>query len=318
MVATMAGLEIDTFADEHLDGAAALLEERHRRHRDAEPLLDDGYDYRAEVEALWRGAEVSGVVGTRGGRVVGYLLGTGKDASRWGANVWVEAAGHAVEEPEDVRDLYAVAATRWFDEGRARQYVLAPASETGLLEAWARLSFGQQHSHGIRDVPDVAWPAGVRLANEEDLDALVELSPIIADHQALAPVFGVGVPRESPEEIRAGILEDLPKPEIGDLVAEQDGRIVGAFQLAPVELSSVHTSVARPEGSILLGWAATRPDARGSGAGIALMNASFAWAREQGYDTMVTDWRETNLLSSRFWPKRGFRQSFVRLYRSIP
>jgi hypothetical protein len=33
---------------------------------------------------------------------------------------------------------------------------------------------------------------------------------------------------------------------------------------------------------------------------------------------MVTDWRETNLLSSRFWPGRGFRRSFLRLYRSIP
>jgi hypothetical protein len=33
---------------------------------------------------------------------------------------------------------------------------------------------------------------------------------------------------------------------------------------------------------------------------------------------MVTDWRETNLLASRFWPKRGFRRTFLRLYRSIP
>ena len=314
----MPGLEIHPFGEDHLDGAAALLAERHRRHREHEPLLGDGYDFSAEIESLRGEPGASGVVGTRGGRVVGYLVGHAKDESRWGANVWVEAAGHAVAEAEDVRDLYAAAAARWFEEGRTRQYVLAPASDADLIEGWARLSFGHQHSHGIRDVPDVAWPDGVRLANEDDLDALVELSPIITDHQSLAPVFGVGLPRETPEEIRADILEDLPKPEIGDLVAEQNGRIVGAFQLAPVELSSAHTSLARPEGSILLGWAATRPDARGSGAGVALMNASFAWAREQRYDTMVTDWRETNLLSSRFWPKRGFRRSFVRLYRSIP
>ena len=30
---------------------------------------------------------------------------------------------------------------------------------------------------------------------------------------------------------------------------------------------------------------------------------------------MVTDWRVTNLLSSRFWPRRGFRTSFLRLHR---
>jgi hypothetical protein len=33
---------------------------------------------------------------------------------------------------------------------------------------------------------------------------------------------------------------------------------------------------------------------------------------------MVTDWRVTNLLASRFWPRRGFRASVLRLYRSIP
>jgi len=32
---------------------------------------------------------------------------------------------------------------------------------------------------------------------------------------------------------------------------------------------------------------------------------------------MVTDWRETNLLASRFWPRRGFRKTFLRLHRAI-
>jgi ribosomal protein S18 acetylase RimI-like enzyme len=314
----MQGLEIHPFSEDHLGGAAALLEARHRRHREAEPLLGGDYDFRAEIEAL-RGVEgASGVVGTREGRVVGYLLGAPKDESRWGPNVWVEAAGQAVEEAEDMRDLYAAASARWFDEGRTRQYVMAPATDSELLDAWHRLSFGVQHAHGIRDVPDVAWPPAVRLANEGDIDVLVELSPLLVDHQARSPVFGIGLPRESPEEMRASILEDLPNPEIGDLVAEQDGRIVGAFQFAPAELSSTHSGLARPDHAVLLSWAATRPEVRGSGAGVALTDAGFAWARERGYETMVTDWRETNLLSSRFWPKRGFRRSFLRLYRSIP
>jgi GNAT superfamily N-acetyltransferase len=314
----MPGLEIHSFGEQHLDGAAALLERRHRRHRAAEPLLGDSYDYRAEIQALLEQEGASGAAATRNGGVVGYLLGIRKDEARWGANIWVDPAGQAVDEAEVVRDLYAGAAPRWFEEGRSRHYVLVPASDAALVDAWFRLSFGQQHAHGIMEVPETPWPSTVRLAEERDLDQLLELSPLIIEHQALAPVFGVGLPRESLEEIRAEILEDLPKPEIGDLVAEQDGRIMGAFQLAPAELSSQHASLARPERAILLAWAATRPEARGSGAGVALTDASFAWAREQGYEVMVTDWRETNLLSSRFWPRRGFRRSFLRLYRSIP
>jgi GNAT superfamily N-acetyltransferase len=314
----MSGLEIHPFADEHLGDAAGLLEKRHRRHREAEPLLGESFDFRAEVEALWRGEAASGAVATRDARVVGYLLGLRKDDARWGPNVWVEPAGHAVEQAEEIRDLYAAAAARWVDEGRMRQYVMAPAADAAAVDAWFRLSFGQQHAHGIREVPDVSWPPGVRLAGMEDIDELVELSPLLVEHQARAPVFGIGLPRESPEEIRAEILEDLANPDFGELVAEQDGRIVGAFQLVPVELSGQHSSLARPEGAVLLSWAATRPEVRGSGAGVALTNAGFAWAREHGYKTMVTDWRETNLLSSRFWPQRGFRRTFLRLYRSIP
>ena len=66
------------------------------------------------------------------------------------------------------------------------------------------------------------------------------------------------------------------------------------------------------------GSPSTLPELRGSGLGLALTDASFNWAAENGYEVMVTDWRVTNLLSSRFWPKRGFRPVFLRLYRSIP
>ncbi len=83
-------------------------------------------------------------------------------------------------------------------------------------------------------------------------------------------------------------------------------------------MSSVHSGLARPDGAALLGWAATEPAVRGSGAGLALTEGAFAWARERGHAVMVTDWRVTNLLSSRFWPQRGFRETFLRLYRHIP
>jgi GNAT superfamily N-acetyltransferase len=80
----------------------------------------------------------------------------------------------------------------------------------------------------------------------------------------------------------------------------------------------MHRGLAQPDSAACLGWAASLPDVRGSGAGLALTGAAFAWAHERGYTAMVTDWRETNLLASRFWPARGFRRSFLRLYRSIP
>ena len=318
----MARLEIRPFSAEFVPHAGELLAERHRAHRVAEPLLPERYERAIaaaeQVEAITAADGASGTVALRGSRVVGFLVGSRKADDRWGPNVWVDPAGHAVESPEDVRDLYGAAAARWFDEGRPRHYVVVPATARALVDAWARVSFGIQHALGIREVAESSWPEGVRLAEERDVEELVDLSPLLVEHQAQSPVFGVGAPRETAEEIRAEIVEDLSKPEIGDLVAEQNGRVVGSFQVVPVELSSVHAGLARPEGAALLSWAATQTEVRGSGAGLALTQAALAWAHERGHRTMVTDWRVTNLLSSRFWPARGFRETFLRLYRHIP
>ena len=63
--------------------------------------------------------------------------------------------------------------------------------------------------------------------------------------------------------------------------------------------------------------AATLPEARGTGAGVALTDAALAWAGDAGYTTVQTDWRVANLESSRFWPRRGFRETFYRMARRV-
>jgi GNAT superfamily N-acetyltransferase len=319
----MPRLELRPFSEDFVDAAGELLAARHRRQRESEPLLPPRYEEPAAaselVAELAAGADASGAVALRAGRPVGYLLGAPRPNAIWGEHVWVELAGHAVEEAEDLRDLYGAAARVWVERGWVRQYTLVPAHDPALLEAWARVGFGQQHAHGIMTVPDASWPEGTRLAREDDVDALIALTPLLPDHQAEAPTFSGVAPSDTDEdELRADILDDLAKPEIGDVVVERDGRLVGSFQLVPVELSPTHAGLGRPEGAAFLGWGATDPAVRGSGAGLALMEASWAWARERGHEVMVVDWRVTNLLASRFWPARGFRTTFLRLYRHIP
>jgi GNAT superfamily N-acetyltransferase len=314
-------LELRELAEDDLDGAGALLAARHRKHRAAEPLLSERFadadTARAEVSALLAEEHASGAVALRDGLPVGFMLGTRKDDRRWGANAWVEAAGYAAAEPELVRDLYAFAAERWVDEGRTRHYALVPSLDD-QVEPWFRLSFGAQHAHGIREVEARDWPPGTRRAEAGDLEELAALSPLIADVQSVAPVFSGVEWNEDPDELRASLLADVADDQLGELVYERDGRVVAQFELAPVELGSAHRGLAQPDRAALLGWAASLREGRGTGAGVALTDAALAWAHERGYTSMVTDWRETNLLSSRFWPARGFRRSFVRLYRSIP
>jgi GNAT superfamily N-acetyltransferase len=313
---------IERFSDEVVPAAGILLAARHRAHRAAEPLLPERYEdpaaAAAEVAALWGSETASGVVALRAGRVVGFLIGTRREDAVWGANVWVEPAGHAAEEAEVVRDLYAAASAEWVEAGRTRHYVVVPASDASLVDAWFRLGFGCQHALGIREAPAVDWPPSTRRAEPRDLDAIVEIHPLLVRHQNTAPVFAAAPIEDDEEGLRRDLEEDIANPAFGELVADRDGRVVGVFVVAAIELSGNHAGLARPDDAKLLAWAATRPEVQGSGVGLELANAAFAWAREEGCRVIVVDWRETNLSASRFWPARGFRRTFLRLYRSIP
>lgn len=311
----MPKLEIQPFAKTHLEAAAGLLAERHRAHREAEPLLPGIVDFGPHIEDLWRVEGASGWVALDGGEVVGYLIGAPR-GELWGeGNVWVELAGHAVREGEIVRDLYAVAAEAWVDEGRRRHYAIVPATDRDLVDAWFRLCFGAQHAQGIREVPDASTEGGdfvVRSAGSGDAEVAARLDQLLPDFQSRSPVFGPGSTAPI-EDVVSEYAEDLE----GVLLVEQDGRPVGLLTVADVSQSGMHVGLSRPERAAILGLATTLPEVRGSGAGTALTNACFAWAREHGYETIVVDWRETNLRSSRFWPNRGFRRTFQRLYRAI-
>jgi ribosomal protein S18 acetylase RimI-like enzyme len=322
----MARLELVPFDGGHVEDAARLLAARHAQHRRAEGLLPARFEEPAaaaeELERAWRAEGASGAVALRGGSVVGYLIAAPRDAEHWGENVWVEAAGHAVDEAEDVRDLYGAAAVRWAEEGRTRHYALVPATDPALVDAWFRLGFGQQQGHGIREVPpraEVQSSDGleIRRPKEDEIDSLLELDLALPRHQRSSPVFS-SRPLPSEQEIREEWARSLAGDEEEILVGYHDGKPVACWSVVAAELSSHFRGLSLPERACYLAFASTLPEARGSGFGVALTDASLARAWQNGYETMVTDWRVTNLLASRFWPRRGFRTFMLRLYRSIP
>jgi predicted N-acetyltransferase YhbS len=307
--------EIVPFSDEHLDGAAALLAERHARHRAAEPLLPDVTDFRAQVDGDWRFEGASGVAAVADGEVVGYLIGHGEE--KWGGRyLWVRLASHAVREPgEIVRDLYAAAATRWVADGWTKQFVFVPPSPD-LIEPWVRLSFGLSGALAAREtapepVPDLGLT--IRPSTPADLRDGARLDRMLRLHLNESPSFS-GLEVESEESYVDDWRTTWDEEEYTHFVADQGGEIVGHILLYRRPEGDLRV----PPGSIDLANALTEPGVRGSGVGVALTNHVLAWAHEHGYQTMITDWRMTNLEASRFWPRRGFRETFLRLYRSIP
>lgn len=319
--------EVLPFAEEHLSSAARLLAERHRRHRAAEPRLSPRFEDPASTEAelaeVWSSEHASGAVAVRRGDVLGYVLGASKDSPLWGPNAWVESAGMALAEDEDaelMRDLYAVAATRWVDEGRTAQYVLVPAHDEQLVGAWFRLGFGHQHTHAVRDnltsEPTVREGLTIRPAEREDIPVLALLDVELPRHQGLAPCFSAGS-ASTVEDAVAEWEEDWGDEDFPTWVAVHDGNVVGSAVGCSLTKSGSNGGLIRPDSAGFLGFAAVLPDARGLGAGRALGETVMRWSGEAGYDCVATDWRQTNLLSSRTWAKLGFRPTFARLHRLI-
>jgi ribosomal protein S18 acetylase RimI-like enzyme len=316
------GPEIVPFTREHLKGAAELLAARHRRHREAEPLLSARYEDPAvaleEVRAAYGLLDASGSAAVEGSRVVGYLLGAPKSET-WGQNIWVESSGHAVEEPETARALYAVAATRWLAEGRRAHYALLPSHDHALVQTWFRLAFGWQHTHAIRE-PAAAGPVReglvVRQPTRDEIPVLARLDMVLTDHQALAPTFSSSPPDVYEERV-ADWEEDFDNPKFWNVVVEHDHALVGSAVGCDLEVSSSHAGPARPDSAAFLGFAAVLPEARGLGVGRALGEAVSQLALEKGYPSLVTDWRETNLLSSRAWRGLGYRDTFTRVHRLV-
>lgn len=319
----MPRVELLPFETEHVDEAAALLAERHRRHRLAQPFLPPRFEEPSaaaeEIAAILAGPGASGAVRLTGGRLTGFLLGAAKPGEAWGSNIWIEAAGHAATDAESIRDLYGLAATRWVQEGRTAHYVLVPASEAELVSAWFRLCFGHQHSHAIRPPGGTGEPPGavkVRIAARDDIPVMARLDAALHEHQYKAPTFTSVAPRPL-AEYESEWLEDFDDPSYTAFVAEHGGQVIGAAIGCSVEKSSIHKGMSRPDNAGFLGFAAVLPHARRIGAGRALGQAVIEWSAAAGFGCVVTDWRATNLLSSRAWPALGFRESFVRLHRHI-
>jgi GNAT superfamily N-acetyltransferase len=316
-------IEIHPFTADDVPAGGRLLAERQRRHRATEPLLSPRFEdpeiAAQEVAAALARDGSSGAVATRSGETIGYLLGAPKSSPVWGPNVWVESAGLATYEAEVMRDLYAVAATEWMERHLKAQYVIVPTGSPDLLEAWYRLGFGQQQAHAIREPLTTVQPPEhviVRVAERDDIPVLARLDLVLPDHQGLAPTFSAGV-TGTYEETLAEWEEDFDDEDFRVLVAEHDGRVVGSAVGCALEKSGSHAGPARPDNAGFLGFAAVLPEARGLGAGRALGEAVLGWCGDAGFDSVVTDWRVTNLLSSRAWTALGWRTTFLRLHRLI-
>jgi ribosomal protein S18 acetylase RimI-like enzyme len=293
---------------------AKLLDARHRAHRAFEPLLAPA-DAEAAVRAVVSHEAASGVVALRAGQVAGYLVAEIRENQIWGRHAWVDYAGHAADDPELVRDMYAAAAPAWIEAGARIHLPLVPTLAE-MLDPWYRLGFGQMQQSGIRKSGgrEPVLPDGVtiRAAGKPDLERVAdELGAVVWNHQMLSPTFSGASPLD-PERVREDWLKAFQDPSDMLFLAERGEELLGH-----VLLYREPPTLGVPEDAVHLWLMAVAPTARGQGVGAALCDHACRWAAEAGYGSITVDWRVANLLASRFWPARGFRPTFIRMHRMV-
>ena len=112
--------------------------------------------------------------------------------------------------------------------------------------------------------------------------------------------------------------EDFDNPKFWNVVVEHDGAIVGSAVGCALEVSSSHAGPARPDQRGVPGVRRRAPrGARPRRRTRARRGGLGAGRWTTGYPSIVTDWRETNLLSSRAWRGLGYRDTFTRVHRLV-
>ena len=255
-------------------------------------------------------------------RLVGYIIATIKKDPVWGNKGWINLGACVIEDDyvDQLGFLYEKIAAEWVEQKIFQHYFVVYASLRNKIDTMNELGFAKEQTYGIMKLdrasgiyPETERPdLTVRLAEKKDQKQISGFSRIIALFQSKSPCFAA-----SPEQYLNGLDEgfsDLTEDEEGILyVVEIDGKILG-FQLY---YRSESASLLEPENSVELAVSAISEDARGKGAGYKLTSHALNDFKKNGNELFTTDWRCANLLSSRFWPKIGFKPLAYRLVRSV-
>ena len=326
--------------DADVPALAALLAERRREERVALPLLNERFADVAACEAVLRGhlaeARCDGVVAERGGRLAGFLLGHRRHVALESFEAQyappmeasMPGSGHGVVPGEDVEAVYAAMyaylGERWVDGGYFEHRVTMPLGSRATTEAWFHLGFGSLYTFCARE----STPLEASRATQH-LDATIDVQRATPSERAevlrfqdesgrwhrQAPIFWPYMERQASAAIEAFTAGALTDESNGMFLARRDGVAVALNLL--IAMDDWGSTFTQPEGSIYLYEGITSPEARGTGAGTAILAHTLDWAREAGHPYVTLHYATPNPSGGPFWRGHGFVPVEVTLQRRL-
>ena len=284
---------------DHIEAAAELVAERFGELRRGVPLLPERYE-QTEVLAGLLGEideNAPGAAAFEGGRLVGFLSGFivpnlfGRRS--FYSPEWANAA-ETVHSAAIYERLYEHIAPEWVANG-CRGHCLSLMSHDRLAwDAWYWLGFGMTNVDGLRPLdplPDVNPGVQIRRAGASDSGVVGELLDGLLAHMA------------GPAAFYRHVMEDpqvqLSDPQKRFWLALLDGQAVGLMGLQ--SNYSDACLILQDDATIQLEPAYVRPEARGRGVALALLDHCLAVASGDGFRRCAVDFESANIQARRFW-----------------
>jgi GNAT superfamily N-acetyltransferase len=325
-------IELVEMTEEEVPAAGALLAARHARERIRFPLLPPAYeDAERAAETVRQTLSFGEGVAARDheGAVVGYLASfeSSPDPSSSMARYLPERSathlvtGHAVADRADpgptYAQLFAELADRALDRGVTDHVVHVPIGDPAIEAAWVALGFGRAAAVAVRDLAPLELPnrtgVEIRAATPAELDVVDRLVDEEAVFHAGSPVFRPYRRDETADAVRAELAAQLASDDHAFLIARRDGVDVGVLSVGPGIGSPLYV----PEAAVYIAATAVHPEARGSGAGTALVQEALGWARDHGHRGACLHFSTANRISTAFWTGFGFTPAMVHLRRRL-
>ncbi|GEM_PF-247435 len=271
------------------------------------------------LEELFINNKMVGMGAFTNNELVGYIIGEIKIDTLRGRYAWVPYEGVAIrmdQSSELIRNLYARVSEAWLEQGCFMHYTIIPLGNQAYYDAYQRLSFFIQQVHAVMNIKDYksfenVSDVEIRVANKMDSDMMGKMSSIIQSYHNAAPTFEPALP-EVVSNIKAAYKSIVAENDEICLIAKKDTEELGFQYYCPIT-----SDLMTPDNGVELSIAGTYHSQMGRGVGKKLMNEGYRIMKEKGYNSMITDWRMTNLASSTFWPKCGFKPVAYRMVRYI-
>ncbi len=304
---------------------AKLLAYRHKQERVKFQALNKIFEDETVLESItekkFSGKRTIAIGAYQGDKLLGFIISNVKQNPVFGRCAWVKYDGLALAEGVDAtlyRDLYATISEKWINIGCLKHFVIVPAGQNEVMNSWLNSGFAYEQVFGIKklELPNINELEGicVREALTKDKEDLESISGLILSFQAKSPTYAVALPEmfEEFKEGYGGLIEDQ---EAHLLLAYKEDDFLG-FTCGYFE-DEDKENMMTPYKSAELGVAGTNPSFQDRGVGTLLTQSLFKDAFNAGYENSTADWRITNMKSSVFWPKMGYKPYAYRFVRTI-